>query len=67
MSEAEKLFGKAIELIETKVYGDALQAFVFDPECIQWAKDCNCDISAVWEMAVWAVCELIPIEDEEIK
>lgn len=63
MSEAEKLFSKAIEMIETLPYGEAQDRFLEDEECNELASDCACALSSVWDMAVWAVCELIPLDD----
>lgn len=63
MSDAEKLIGRAVELIETKVYGEAMESFLSERACAEWAAACGCDLEAVWEMAVWAVCELVPLDD----
>lgn len=61
---AEDLIGKAVELIQTLAYADAKEAFFADQESHMLAGCCECSLDGVWAMAVWAVMELVPLEDD---
>lgn len=67
MSDAERLFDRAIEFIETMPFADAQEKFLSDADCNEWAESCACSLAAVFDMAIWAVCELVPLEETDVE